>query len=43
MYTCRIIFVIIEMFQPVSVPGIIGVILLAAGILLYAKTVIQHR
>jgi membrane-bound ClpP family serine protease len=37
-----IIFVIIEMFQPgFSVPGIIGVILLAAGILLYAKTVIQ--
>jgi membrane-bound ClpP family serine protease len=37
-----IIFVIIEMFHPgFGAPGIIGMILLVAGILLYAKTVIQ--
>lgn len=37
-----IIFVVIEMFEPgFGVPGIIGVILLAAGIILYSKTVLQ--
>lgn len=37
-----IIFVVIEMLQPgFGAPGIIGVILLAAGIILYAKTVLQ--
>lgn len=37
-----IIFIIIEMLQPgFGAPGIIGVILLAAGIILYAKTVLQ--
>jgi membrane-bound ClpP family serine protease len=37
-----IIFIIIEMLQPgFGAPGIIGVILLAAGIILYSKTVLQ--
>lgn len=37
-----IIFVVIEMLQPgFGAPGIIGVILLAAGIILYSKTVLQ--
>lgn len=37
-----IIFIIIEMYQPgFGVPGIIGVLLVAAGIILYARTVLQ--
>ena len=37
-----LIFVIIEMFQPgFGAPGIIGVILLVAGIVLYAQSLLQ--
>lgn len=37
-----IVFVIIEMYQPgFGVPGIIGVILIVAGVILYAKTLLQ--
>ena len=37
-----IIFIIIEMYQPgFGVPGVIGILLVAAGIILYARTVLQ--
>jgi len=37
-----IVFVIIEMFHPgFGAPGIIGIILLAAGVILYAETLLQ--